>query len=102
MVHISLCVQKVELILNNSKSKPPARIEGETSVYKITTSLRCTQIDLITRLIFYQDMNDDSSIILQGSRIVIPSALRQQAMDIAHEGHQDEAIAMRKDMIPRY
>ena len=31
---------------------------------------------------------DYSDIILRGSRIVLPAALRQQALSIAHEGHQ--------------
>ena len=33
-------------------------------------------------------VNSDSSIILRGSRIVIPRNLREQALNIAHEGHQ--------------
>ena len=33
-------------------------------------------------------INDQSNIILRGSRIVIPEALRDRAISIAHEGHQ--------------
>ncbi len=33
-------------------------------------------------------VNTDSSIILRGTRIVLPLSLRKQAMEIAHEGHQ--------------
>ena len=33
-------------------------------------------------------VNEDSNIILRGSHILMPSSLRQQAMSIAHEGHQ--------------
>ena len=33
-------------------------------------------------------VDSDSSIILRGSRIVIPRNLREQALNIAHEGHQ--------------
>ena len=33
-------------------------------------------------------VSEDSSVILRGSRLIIPMALRQQALGIAHEGHQ--------------
>ena len=33
-------------------------------------------------------IHSDSNIILRGTRIVIPSALRKHAMELAHEGHQ--------------
>ena len=33
-------------------------------------------------------INDQSNIMLRGSRIVIPKALRDRAISIAHEGHQ--------------
>ena len=33
-------------------------------------------------------VNAESNLILRGNRIVIPAALRQRAIDIAHEGHQ--------------
>ena len=33
-------------------------------------------------------VNNDSSIILRGSRIIIPEKLRKQSLEIAHEGHQ--------------
>ena len=33
-------------------------------------------------------IHSDSNIILRGTRIVIPSALRKRAMELAHEGHQ--------------
>ena len=32
-------------------------------------------------------MNDEASIILRGSRIVMPEKLRERAVNIAHEGH---------------
>ena len=33
-------------------------------------------------------VSENSSVILRGSRLIIPMALRQQALGIAHEGHQ--------------
>ena len=33
-------------------------------------------------------VNNDASIVLRGSRIVLPAKLRIQAINIAHEGHQ--------------
>ena len=33
-------------------------------------------------------ISSDSKIVLRGSRIVIPTVLRERAIDIAHEGHQ--------------
>ena len=34
-------------------------------------------------------VNDKASIILRGSRIVMPGKLRERAVNIAHEGHQE-------------
>ena len=33
-------------------------------------------------------VNDEASIILRGSRIIMPEKLRERAVNIAHEGHQ--------------
>ena len=45
----------------------------------------------LRKYINFQDeltINDDTDIVLRGSRIVIPSSLRNRAISIAHEGHQ--------------
>ena len=34
-------------------------------------------------------VNDDASMMLRGSRIVLPAKLQTQAINIAHEDHQD-------------
>lgn len=33
-------------------------------------------------------VNDESTIVLKGSQIVVPEKLREKAVSIAHEGHQ--------------
>ena len=33
-------------------------------------------------------VNKDSNIVLRGTQIVIPSTLRNRAIELAHEGHQ--------------
>ena len=45
----------------------------------------------LRKYINFQDelaINDDTDIVLRGSRIVIPSSLRNRAISIAYEGHQ--------------
>ena len=47
-----------------------------------------TELKLFQRVKDDLTVNDQSNIILRGSRIVIPKALRDRAISIAHEGHQ--------------
>jgi transposase InsO family protein len=52
------------------------------------TNVNVTELKLFAKVREELTVNDDSNIILRGTRIVMPLALRQQAMAIAHEGHQ--------------
>ena len=48
----------------------------------------CSELQLFSKVKDELTVNDDSDIILRGSRIVIPTSLRQRAISLAHEGHQ--------------
>ena len=45
-------------------------------------------LKLFSRIKDELTVSEDSSVILRGSRLIIPMALRQQALGVAHEGHQ--------------
>ena len=47
-----------------------------------------SELQLFSKVKHELTVNDDSGIILRGSRIVIPTSLRQKAISLAHEGHQ--------------
>ena len=46
-------------------------------------------------------VNEDLSIILRGSHIMMSSSLRQQAISIAHEGHQGLVKTSSCYVVPR-
>ena len=47
-----------------------------------------TELNLFKRVKDELTVNDELTIVLKGSRIVIPEQLREKAVSIAHEGHQ--------------
>ena len=52
------------------------------------TNVNIAELKMFSKVRVELTVNDEASIILRGNRIVIPVTLRQQAMAIAHEGHQ--------------
>ena len=48
----------------------------------------CAELRMFHRVKDDLTVNDQSNIILHGSRIVVPKKLRERAVSIAHEGHQ--------------
>jgi transposase InsO family protein len=47
-----------------------------------------TELHLFKRIKSELTVNDQATIVLKGSRIVLPEKLREKAVSIAHEGHQ--------------
>ena len=54
----------------------------------VSTGINVAELKLFSKIRDELTVSDDSNVILRGTRIIIPAALRQQAMAIAHEGHQ--------------
>ena len=46
------------------------------------------ELNLFKRVKDEVTVNDELTIVLKGSRIVIPEQLREKAVSLAHEGHQ--------------
>lgn len=46
-----------------------------------------TEVNHYKRLKEELTVNDDASVILRGSQIVVPERLRERAVSLAHEGH---------------
>ena len=57
-------------------------------VQKTATGVIKNDIDSLYKVRNELSINADKNILLRDHRIVIPKALRQRAIDIAHEGHQ--------------
>ena len=52
------------------------------------TGVNMTELKQFSKISEELTVNDEASIILRGSRIIMPEKLRERAVNIAHEGHQ--------------
>ena len=70
----------VELITTNSWESFISRSDQ--------TSVNMSEVKRFAKIRNELSVNNDASIVLRGTRIVLPAKLRQKAVNIAHEGHQ--------------
>ena len=62
-----------------------SQLDNPESQYKDANR---TELNLFKKVHDQLTVSSDSKIVLRGSRIVIPTTLRERAIDIAQEGHQ--------------
>ena len=62
-----------------------SQLDNPESQYKDANRM---ELNLFKKVHDELTVSSDSKIVLRGSRIVIPTTLRERAIDIAHEGHQ--------------
>ena len=84
-------------LFNNPVSKPTARIEDQVLqavmfAVKSGNWHKPPQNVSLAELSRYENTKDDltcsDTVILKSNRLVIPSALQERVVDLAHEGHQ--------------
>ena len=71
----------VELIRNNAWESYFSKTEESDSV-------DVAELKLLAQVKEEVTVNDEVSIVLRETRIILPTTLCQQAIEIAHEGHQ--------------
>lgn len=64
------------------------RSDDWTTVEEEDEGVNIAELKAFSRIRDELTVNEETDIILQGNRIMMPLSLRQQAMSIAHEGHQ--------------